>query len=83
MFLVLIIFHLIKAIALRALFPLKYPHDPNAGLVVPLMLLFFVLAYGFRWPDFVTASLRILAWSWLLFAGFYLFYFTRVLYPNG
>jgi hypothetical protein len=45
------------------------------------MMLFSHLAFSFRWRTFVTAVLRIVSWTWTIFACSYIFYLTRVLYP--
>jgi len=44
------------------------------------MLLFNHLAYQFRWPTLVTVTLRSLAWLWLAFGSFYIFYSSNRLY---
>ena len=62
--------------------PSFYPHDPYEGLFLTLMLLFNHLAYQFRWPALIMASLRILAWSWIFITLFYVFFLSHVLYPN-
>lgn len=59
----------------------RYPHDRNGTLVLALMLLFNHLAFQFRWPAMMTAALRILALTWVIFGCFYLFYWSHVLYP--
>ena len=58
-----------------------YRHDRNGNGVVALMLLFNTLAYQFRWPTSVTVALRLLAWVWLAFGCFYIFYWSHILYP--
>jgi hypothetical protein len=60
--------------------PPGYGGEPYSGFVVVLMLLFNHLAYQFKWPRYVTATLRVLAWSWIAFGFFYLFFWSRVLY---
>jgi hypothetical protein len=52
--------------------------DRNINIVVALMLLFNHVAYQFRWPPAATIALRALAWSWLAFGIFYIFYSARV-----
>lgn len=61
--------------------PPHYPYDRYANLVVVLMLLFNHLAFYFRWPVAVTAALRLLALGWLAFGGFYICYWSRILFP--
>ena len=58
-----------------------YRGDRNVGGVVALMLLFNHLAFYFRWPTSVTVALRLLAWVWLAFGCFYIFYWSHILYP--
>jgi len=65
----------------RLTLPSDYRHDPNGNGVVALMLLFNHLAHNFRWPTSVTIALRLLAWGWLAFGCFYIFYWSHVLYP--
>ena len=62
----------------RMTLPPFYPHDRNINLVVVLMLLFNHLAYQFRWPPAATAGLRLLAWGWLVFGAFYIYFSWRV-----
>ncbi len=57
-----------------------YRHDPNGNGVVAPMLLFNTLAFQFSWPTSITVALRLLAWSWLAFGFFYLFYWSHILY---
>jgi len=54
--------------------PPFYHGARNLGCVVALMLLFNHLAYQFRWPSQATIALRLLAWGWLVFGFFYIFY---------
>ncbi len=61
--------------------PPTYRGDPYTGIVGSLLLLFLHLAFSFEWRPSVTAVLRALVHIWILFAGFYIFYLTRVLYP--
>ncbi len=58
-----------------------YTHDRNGGAVVVLMLLFNLLAFQFHWPTSVTVALRALAFGWLAFGGFYIYYWSRIPYP--
>jgi hypothetical protein len=54
---------------------------PRAGnLIVGFLLLLNHLAFFFRWPPAVTAALRITAFSWIAFAGFYLYCVLRVIH---
>ena len=61
--------------------PSTYPFDPYSTSIVALMLLFSHLAYWFKWPTTVTVILRVLVWIWIVFAFFYMFYLSHVLYP--
>jgi hypothetical protein len=58
-----------------------YSGDPYTLFVGGLTGLFCHLAFSFQWRPSVTVALRVLTWSWLVFAFFYAFYLTRVLYP--
>jgi len=58
-----------------------YTHDRYGNGVVVLMLLFNHLAYQFRWSASVTIALRLWAWAWLAFGGFYIFYWSHIIYP--
>jgi hypothetical protein len=80
-FLVVIFVLLASEIQWHLSLPPTYSHDRYGNLVVGLMLLFNHLAYSFRLPTPATVAVRILAWSWLLFGCFYIFYWSRVLYP--
>ena len=51
-----------------------WPHDRNLDVVTDGALLLLFLAHGIRWPQLVTAPLRILAWSWSVFAVLYLLF---------
>ncbi len=64
----------------RLTLPPDYRQDPNGNGVVALMLLFNTLAFQFRWPTSITVALRLLAWSWLAFGSFYIFYWSHILY---
>jgi hypothetical protein len=79
----LVVFLLLLAFDIRWRIGLSpgYRHDRNGNGVVALMLLFNHLAYQFRWPTSVTAALRLLAWGWLAFGCFYIFYWSHILYP--
>ena len=55
--------------------------DPYRGVVVILAFLLLFLANRFAWPTRVTVILRVLAWICVVFALFYIFYLSRVLYP--
>lgn len=62
--------------------PPGYDGDPYDMGVVILMLLFnYVdrLASWFKWR--AAAAIHVLNWGWLIFALFYLVYWSRVLYP--
>jgi hypothetical protein len=61
--------------------PPAYRGDPYGNGVVGLMLLFVHLAYWFRWPSAIAVALKFLAWGWLVFGAFYIFYLSHVLYP--
>jgi hypothetical protein len=63
--------------------PPAYPYDHYGNLVVVLMLLFNHVAYLFKWPRPVAIAPRLLAWGWLAFGFFYIFYWSHVLYPIG
>jgi hypothetical protein len=65
----------------RLTLPPDYPYDRNGNGVVAVMLLLNTLAYQFRWPTSVTVALRLLAWVWLAFGGFYIAYWSHILYP--
>lgn len=51
-------------------------YDSTYGtVVVALMLLFNHLAYGgFNWPRRITAAIRMLTWSWIVFGSSYIVY---------
>jgi hypothetical protein len=51
------------------------------GVLLILAFLFHFLAYRFAWPTRVTVILRVLACICVVFALFYIFYLSRVLYP--
>jgi len=55
--------------------------DPYRGVVVILAFLLLFLANRFAWPTRVTVILRVLTWICVVFALFYIFYLSRVLYP--
>ena len=55
--------------------------DPYRGVVVILAFLLLFLATQFAWPARVTVILRVLALIGFVFALFYIFYLSRVLYP--
>lgn len=63
--------------------PSDYEGDRYMNLVVACMLLFSHLAYSFRWPLSVTITLRVLAWSWLIFTFLFVcyVYLVHILYP--
>ena len=44
------------------------------GIIVPLMLLLNHLAYQFRWSRAVMIALRVIAWTWILFAMPYMIF---------
>lgn len=75
--LLLLAFH----IQWRLTLPQGYSHDRNGNGIIALTLLFNHLAYQFRWPTAITVALRLLAWGWLIFSCFYIFYWSHVLYP--
>jgi hypothetical protein len=52
--------------------PPGYSGDRYGNAVIGLMLLFNLLAFGFRWPIAATVLLRTLALVWLVFAIFYI-----------
>jgi hypothetical protein len=79
--LVVIVLLLVWHIQWRLALSSSYPYDRNTNGVVVLMLLFNHLAYQIRWSAPVTAAFRILAWGWIAFGFFYLFYWSHVLYP--
>jgi len=54
--------------------------DPYRGVVILTFLLLF-LANRFVWPKPVNIILRVLAWICFVFALFYIFYLSRILYP--
>ena len=54
--------------------------DPYRGVVILAFLLLF-LANRFAWPKPINVILRVLAWICFVFALFYIFYLSRVLYP--
>jgi hypothetical protein len=64
--------------------PPSYSGDRYGNAVIDLMLLFNLLAFGFRWPIPATVLLRTLAIVWFVFG---LFYITsqslHVSSPNG
>ncbi len=80
-FLVVILGILIASLWLYLRLPPHYSGDPYRLIIVGLMLLFSHLAYNFAWRPSVTVAVRVLSWSWTIFACFYLLYLTRVLYP--
>lgn len=51
--------------------PPGYWYDSSARVVIALLLLFTHLAFSLRWPPLVTAALRLLALSWVLFGVLY------------
>ncbi|MBP7052034.1 MAG: hypothetical protein KBE65_13550 [Phycisphaerae bacterium] len=61
--------------------PARYRYDSYMNLVVVLMLLFNHLAFAFKWRRSITVALWTVAWSWIVFGLFYIFYWSRVLYP--
>ncbi len=61
--------------------PPAYRGDPYTSIVGSLLLLFLYLAFSFEWRPSLAAVLRALVWVWIVFAGFYIFYLTCVLYP--
>jgi hypothetical protein len=61
--------------------PRSYPYDRYGNSVVGIMLLLNLLAFQFRWPTAVTATLRDAALAWLVFACFYIFHLSHALYP--
>ena len=61
--------------------PSSYSGDYNS-LIVILMLLINHLALSFNWPKTMTIVMRAIAWIWILFACLYIFYLSRVLFPN-
>jgi hypothetical protein len=63
--------------------PPTYDGDPYKGYVVVLMLLFNHLAMAFNWRRRVVVALWVLAWSWLVFGLFYIFYLSHALYPSS
>jgi len=79
--LALCIWLLADALQVRARLSATYPHDPNGGTVVALMLLLNHLAFQFRWPRPVAVALRFLALAWLAFGCFYISYWSHRLYP--
>jgi hypothetical protein len=79
--LVVCLFLIAQCVAWYLRLPKDYPYDRYSNLVVVLMLLFNHLAYQFRWPSSVALVLRLLAWTWVVFGCFYIFYWVHVLYP--
>ncbi|MHC4508288.1 MAG: hypothetical protein ACYTAO_04920 [Planctomycetota bacterium] len=75
--------------ALFVLFDIFYtltPADrsgPYGGVVFILGFLFHFLARRLAWPTRVTVILRVLGWICLVFSLFYIFYLSRVLYPQA
>jgi len=55
--------------------------DPYRGVVIIPSFLLLFLANRFEWPKRVTVILRVLAWIGFVFALFYIFYLSRILYP--
>ncbi len=55
--------------------------DLYEDVLLVLAFLFCFVAYEFAWPTPVNVILRILALILIFFAIFYIFYFSRVLYP--
>jgi hypothetical protein len=70
------------AIYLRLRVPATYRGDPNGNCVVALILVLNVLAWQFRWQTRLVAGLRLLSWGGAIFVFFYVFYWSRVLYPG-
>jgi len=62
----------------RASLSPTYPGPRYGNCIVGLMLLLNHLAFFFRWSPAVTAALRISAFSWISFAGVYIYYALRV-----
>jgi hypothetical protein len=60
-----------------------YRGDRYGNAVVDLMLLFNVLAFGFRWPIRATVFLRTLAFIWLVFGLVYVFYLVPHPFHKG
>ena len=63
-----------------ATLPSTYPGPRYGNGIVGLMLLLNHLAFFFRWSTAVTLTLRIAAFSWIAFAGFYTFAVLRVIH---
>jgi hypothetical protein len=78
-FLVVILLLLASDIRWRLSLPPTYSHERYASAVVALMLLFNHLAYQFRLPFALIIALRCLAWGWLVFGIFYIFYWSHIL----
>jgi hypothetical protein len=55
--------------------PAEYPYDRYGTGILELALLFNHLAFSLEWRPLVTAALRVLAVSWIVFTFFYLIYF--------
>ncbi len=66
---------------LRLTAPPAYRESWNRSLVFAVAALLSVLAYHFRWPAALTAGLRLLVLSWVVFAVFYLLSWLRVPHP--
>jgi len=79
--LVIILLLLVQDVRWYLTLPPTYPYDPYGGLIGVLMLLFLHLAFAFQWRRSVAVALWILAVGWLLFAFFYISYWSDVLYP--
>lgn len=56
-------------------------YDPYGGFIVLLMLLFNSLPSAFQWRRSVAVALGPLSWGWMVFGSFYIFYWSRILYP--
>ena len=78
-FLVVILTLLCWGVYRRLNYPPHYTGDPNGGLIIPIMLLLNHVVFLFQWKPPVMKVLAVLAWGWILFTFFYLFYWQDIL----
>ena len=56
--------------------PTEYPYDRYRTGILELALLVNHLAFSFQWRPSVTAALRVLAMSWVVFGLFYAIFYA-------